>query len=45
MISSGLMAGSLRSMRPKPESSAMGVKLSLPCAAAVTASAAISSVR
>ena len=39
MISSGGMAGSQMSMGPKPASSAMGVKLSLLCAAAARAQA------
>src|ERR1035437_1297936 len=38
MISSGAVAGAERSIAPKPASSAMGVKLSLLCAAAARAS-------
>src|ERR1017187_6353249 len=44
MISSGFTAGSEMSIRPKPVSSGMGVKLSLPCPAAAIAHPTVSSI-
>src|ERR1700723_738263 len=44
MICSGATGGGVRSMRPKPESRAIGVKLSLPCAPAAASEPAASPI-